>query len=298
MLIDFARAMKTEDKKSDVTLFGEVMQLVDAQTAAVKLDGSTENNTLCQITASVNVGDRVTVLIKDHKAILTGNISNPASANTESRFIRIAPDGSFVIGTVDEQGEPLGFYIRSTGTNYEIADRNGSTIFEVTSSSVKAFGSNVLTVNSGGTIEFSHIGQVIISSTLDTEEKVISAYGGIHWVQIKDTFLLSAGDTYINGRTGGSATVKLTADQSGLPAHSHSFTQPRIDVMTKYVGDGAAGGNRNHISTLSGASSDTNTFITATATGGVVQQKSEEDAAQAHNNMPPYKVYYMWERVS
>lgn len=46
-------------------------------------------------------------------------------------------------------------------------------------------------------------------------------FGGT-WTQIKDRFILTAGDTYANGATGGSATVKLTV--SNLPAHSHSFS--------------------------------------------------------------------------
>lgn len=44
-------------------------------------------------------------------------------------------------------------------------------------------------------------------------------FGGT-WTRIKDRFVLAAGDTYANGATGGSATVKLT--ESNLPAHSHT----------------------------------------------------------------------------
>lgn len=44
-------------------------------------------------------------------------------------------------------------------------------------------------------------------------------FGGT-WTRIKDRFVLAAGDTYGNGATGGSATVKLTV--SNLPAHSHT----------------------------------------------------------------------------
>lgn len=45
-------------------------------------------------------------------------------------------------------------------------------------------------------------------------------FGGT-WVQIKDRFILAAGDTYTNGVTGGAATVTLTIDQ--MPAHNHTM---------------------------------------------------------------------------
>lgn len=48
-----------------------------------------------------------------------------------------------------------------------------------------------------------------------------SLFGGT-WVQIKDKFILSAGDTYSNGATGGTATFTLTT--ANLPSHTHSFT--------------------------------------------------------------------------
>ena len=46
-------------------------------------------------------------------------------------------------------------------------------------------------------------------------------FGGT-WTQIKDRFILAAGDSYSNGATGGAATVTLTV--SNMPSHSHSFT--------------------------------------------------------------------------
>ena len=46
-------------------------------------------------------------------------------------------------------------------------------------------------------------------------------FGGT-WAQIKDRFILAAGDSYSNGATGGAATVTLTV--SNMPSHSHSFT--------------------------------------------------------------------------
>lgn len=46
-------------------------------------------------------------------------------------------------------------------------------------------------------------------------------FGGT-WEQIKDKFILAAGDTYPNGATGGNATTTLT--EANLPSHTHSFT--------------------------------------------------------------------------
>ncbi len=47
-------------------------------------------------------------------------------------------------------------------------------------------------------------------------------FGGT-WERIQDMFLLAAGSSYSAGSTGGSATVTLTAAQSGVPAHSHGL---------------------------------------------------------------------------
>lgn len=63
-------------------------------------------------------------------------------------------------------------------------------------------------------------------------------FGGT-WTRIKDRFVLAAGDTYGNGATGGSATVKLT--ESNLPAHSHSFTPAgTVSVTTNPTFTGSA----------------------------------------------------------
>lgn len=100
-------------------------------------------------------------------------------------------------------------------------------------------------------------------------------FGG-KWEQIKDRFLLAAGDTYAIGTTGGEATHKLTVAE--MPSHSHGIY-------------GAKSGNTWPISNagndwqLTTKSWNTNML---TNTGG----------NQAHNNMPPYIVVYVWKRVA
>ena len=104
-------------------------------------------------------------------------------------------------------------------------------------------------------------------------------FGGT-WEQIKDKFLLSAGDTYSAGSTGGEATHTLTVDE--MPSHNHAFTNNQR-AMTD---TGATNGWGSAITNTGG-----NYYASATnmqTTGG----------SQPHNNMPPYLAVYVWRRVS
>ncbi|MGI6608772.1 MAG: phage baseplate protein [Erysipelotrichaceae bacterium] len=105
-------------------------------------------------------------------------------------------------------------------------------------------------------------------------------FGGT-WEQIKDRFLLGAGSTYVAGKTGGSASHKLTINE--MPSHCHTLT-PFVDVRQ---GDGQTNSNSASIgSHLGGNITKANADVSYT--GGNV----------AHNNMPPYLVVYIWKRVS
>lgn len=101
-----------------------------------------------------------------------------------------------------------------------------------------------------------------------------ASFLGGTWEKIKDKFLLSSGDTYTNGDTGGEATHTLTVEE--MPSHSHTtveFTTPS--------------GQMN-------ASSGT----VAWWTGGIGSGTGTTGGSQPHNNMPPYLVVYMWKRIA
>ena len=83
-------------------------------------------------------------------------------------------------------------------------------------------------------------------------------FGGT-WEQIKDTFLLGAGDDYDLGATGGEASVKLTISE--IPVHQFHSTGTESGLWD-YLGPSIGGDN------------------------------------QAHNNMPPYLAVSIWKRVS
>lgn len=101
-----------------------------------------------------------------------------------------------------------------------------------------------------------------------------SLFGGT-WEQLKDRFLLGAGDTYSNGSTGGSATHTLTIDE--MPSHTHSQS------MAAAVGAWGQTG-----SDLRGVWTEWTKYQDTLSAGG----------SKAHNNMPPYLVVYIWKRTA
>lgn len=98
-------------------------------------------------------------------------------------------------------------------------------------------------------------------------------FGGT-WEQIKDTFLLSAGDTYAPGSTGGEAEHTLTVSE--MPSHSHNIRTQGTET------------EQNAITYTSQKS--------RLAGYGTLIQNS--GGGQPHNNMPPYLTVYMWKRIA
>ena len=108
-------------------------------------------------------------------------------------------------------------------------------------------------------------------------------FGGT-WEQIKDRFLLSCGDTYSNGATGGEATHTLTISE--LPAHKHAYTvnQPEMGGNTVYSGPAYV--------------NDIVVSNPAYTNGEYLPYVGLTGSDQPHNNMPPYLAVYMWKRTA
>jgi hypothetical protein len=77
LISQFAKVVNTnnDNKPTDETVYGTVK--IDGDSKIVELDGSNYGIPLSS-TTDVNNGDRVTVMIKDHTAVVTGNLSTPA----------------------------------------------------------------------------------------------------------------------------------------------------------------------------------------------------------------------------
>ena len=155
----------------------------------------------------------------------------------------------------------------------------------------------------------------IYTSTRDTNPA--ATLGGT-WTQIKDRFLLCAGDNYTAGSTGGTAThthtsaahTHTTKDHTltvaQMPSHTHNMTRQQW-----YSADSVASAQTGSIySWKSGTGAGGNTSYSYLGTYDIHAAGS----GQAHNhgntdsttpgatgsssNLPPYKVVYAWERTA
>ena len=133
------------------------------------------------------------------------------------------------------------------------------------------------------------VGSIYWSTNITSPETL---FGGT-WEQIKDTFILAAGDSYSAGSTGGEANHTLVTNE--IPAHYHN--------MREY-------GNTFYMYTNSKSTSTSGNIFVKKLTGenGFLSSVSDTDTyrlrtndvggGKAHNNMPPYLVAYCWKRTA
>lgn len=104
------------------------------------------------------------------------------------------------------------------------------------------------------------------------------------WEQIKDVFLLAAGDTYAGGSVGGEAAHSLS--QAEMPAHYHTihYGNNSGEYYTAAIGFPA-------VMTSNGAN-------VQKSWGAEMCRTADKGGGEAHNNMPPYLAVYAWKRTA
>lgn len=109
------------------------------------------------------------------------------------------------------------------------------------------------------------------------------------WEQIKDRFLLSAGDTYSSGSIGGEANHTLTTEE--LASHNHGWSKRYMMVSNPGAVFAINDSNFDAIAATDNAITDGGVF----ATPNFIEYTGSN---RPHNNMPPYLTVYMWKRIS
>lgn len=161
-----------------------------------------------------------------------------------------------------------------------------------------------------GVIEILYPIGCIYTSTQPTNPADL--FGGT-WIQIKDTFLLTAGDTYNAGEIGGAITHShtnaphshttaghvLTADE--MPKHYHTSMHWSTPTGNRFGVNSTDGGGAWRF-TYSAAASEDN-FVTGYAGSSASHSHGDTGMTAQSNtsvasNLPPYKVVYAWERIS
>lgn len=125
----------------------------------------------------------------------------------------------------------------------------------------------------------SHIGMIVQSTTLDSEEKVKAVYGGSKWQKIEGRFLLGASSSYKVNSTGGNANhnhqQSIGFDGNSIYTWSNDSGEP---IHGSAVTEGVAG-----ITDIT-KKKQTSTLRVAYTSGA--------------SSLPPYKTVYIWERTA
>ena len=153
------------------------------------------------------------------------------------------------------------------------------------------------------------VGSIFVSGS-DTMPALIDGLGT--WERIEGKFIVGASDTdgdFDNGDTGGEKTHTLT--EAELASHNHTVNPPATntsnDTHSHDIGDSNTrsltvsspnlawtGGSNYRLTGQYDTDSDTHNHSVDIAEF----DSGDTGSGDAHNNLPPYKAKYMWERTA
>jgi microcystin-dependent protein len=144
----------------------------------------------------------------------------------------------------------------------------------------------------------------IYTSTISTNPNTLFGIGT--WIAYGEGRVLvgkaSTGTFTTPGATGGAETVTLQDYQSGLPAHSHPITDPSHvhSFSDAYFSEtpGGSGWLGSHSSDYDNGPVYFTHNTNGATTGISINNNTPRNASEAHTNLQPYVVVYMWRRTA
>ena len=141
-------------------------------------------------------------------------------------------------------------------------------------------------------IELYPVGSIYISMNSTDPSNY---FGGV-WQRIKKAFLFAADDeSYIAGSTGGEETHTLTVEE--LAAHGHTGMEHQAGKFATFSNSANEYKNVSRVN-VQGAEAGTGGATWQWASMSWTDTIENAGADQPHNNMPPYLVVYIWQRMS
>lgn len=166
--------------------------------------------------------------------------------------------------------------------NKAVFDRLASLVITKFNAALDYLYAKGIDAGAGGTDNIYPVGSVYLTVT---NVNPTTLFGGT-WVQIKDRFLLAAGDTYAAGATGGSADMIV-------PNHNH-YVSAKTLTCTLNTTDVAAGSGSQTVKNIDPDGAGTQVFTGETTS--FYTDSTGQSATGA--NMPPYLAVYAWRRTA
>lgn len=294
-----------------------VTRVDSAGTVWVSIDGGAPETPCTTTSVAAKAGDRVMVTIQDHKAIVNGNTSRPATDDTNAleAVDRAAMQALQEIEAARQAALQAALQASKVATDFISMGEDGST-------SLKAGNEELITyVPETDSVRIDK--PLILGSTINcpwpvgailhmaTNTNPNNIYTGTTWTLIEGRFLLGSSASYGLGDEGGEDVHPLSINEIPWHGHDigHNHSTPNHTHGTSIGGllltvgpssgkevTGLASGNnwrdagigRTRMINDGGGTTGWSSITFSGGAGG----------GAAHNNMPPYKVVNIWQRTA